>query len=377
MGSISDSSFLQPAAAGLSRRAFGAGLTAALTGCARPAAQQTVNVYSWTDYIAPDTVSKFEAATGVKVRYDVYDSVDTLEAKLMAGGAGYDVVVPSAMPHFARQIRAGRYRKLDKALIPNLKGLDPAVMAMLRAADPDNAYGAPYLMSATGIGFNRKKVAEAAPGAELDSLGLLFDPKLLARLKSCGVTLLDDPVETLPAALAYVGKDPRSLDPADLARAGEVARAARPSWKYIHSSSYINDLASGDICVAQGYIGDLVQARTRAREAGQGVEIEIVLPKQGSSFNIDCMAVPADAPSSENAFKFINFILDPKIIGAITDAVGYANAVPASKPYVKAAITGDPAIYPPAGTRTYLPPLPSADYDRSRNRLWTEIRAGG
>jgi putrescine transport system substrate-binding protein len=349
-----------------------------LSACAKPAApQQTLNVYSWTDYIAPDTIPKFEAATGIKVRYDVYDSVDTLEAKLMAGGSGYDVTVPSAMPHFARMIKAGRFRKLDKALIPNLQGLDPAVMAMLRAADPENAYGAPYLMSATGIGFNRKKLAAAAPGVELDSLGLLFDPKALAKLKACGVTLLDDPVETLPAALAYAGKDPRSLDPADLARAGEVARAARPSWKYLHSSSYINDLASGDICVAQGYIGDLVQARARAKEAGQGVEIEIVLPKEGSSFNIDCMAIPADAPNPENAYKFINFILDPKIIGAITDTVGYANAVPASKPFVKPSITGDPAIYPPAGAKTYLPPLPTADYDRSRNRLWTEIRAGG
>lgn len=371
-----DKSRLGPAA--WSRRAFGLGLAAAgLAACSKADDAKSLNVYSWSDYIAPDTLSKFEAATGIKVRYDVYDSDDVLEAKLMAGGSGYDLVVPSAMPHLAREIKAGRFRRLDKALIPNLKGVDPEVLQRLRVADPDNAYGAPYLMAATAIGVNRKKLAEVAPGVPLDTHGLLFDPAILARINACGVTVLDDPVEVLPSALVFAGKDPLSLSAADLEAAGVVVRAARPSWRYVHSSSYINGLATGEICVAQGWVGDLVQARARAREAGQGVEIDIVLPKEGASFNIDCMAIPADAPHPENAHKFIDFVLNPKVIGAITNAVGYANAVPASKAYVDRAIANDPAVYPPPGTRTFLPPLPGADYDRSRNRLWTEIRSGG
>jgi len=367
--------------AALSRRGFFAGVAAtaigaSLSGCRWASDDKVLNVYSWSDYIAPDTISKFEAATGIMVRYDVYDSNETLDAKLSVGSTGYDVVIPSAMPFLARQIRSGRFRELDKSLLPNLKGLDSKVLEDLNVADPGNRYGVPYLMAATGIGVNRTKVEQLAPGTDLTTLGLLFDPVKLAKLKRCGVSVLDAPVEVLPAALSYLGRDPKSLSAADLEAAGQAVRAARANYRYVHSSSYINDLASGEICVAQGWVGDLVQARSRANEAGRGVEIEIVLPKEGASFNVDMMAIPKDAPHVANAYAFIDFILQPQVIGAITNAVGYANAVPASKAYVDKAITSDPAIYPPAGSKLYIPPLPDRDYERARNRLWTEIRGG-
>jgi len=231
-------------------------------------------------------------------------------------------------------------------------------------------------MAATAIGFNRAKISTLAPNADLTSMGLLFDPAALTKLQECGVTVLDAPVEVLPAALAYLGRNPRSLNADDLAAAGNAVRAARPFYRYVHSSSYINDLASGEICVAQGWVGDLVQAKARAKEAKNGVDIDIVLPKEGSSFNVDMMAIPADAPHVANAHAFINFILQPKVIGAITNAVGYANAVPMSRAYIDRTITANPAIYPVATAKLYIPPLPTIEYDRARNRLWTEIRSG-
>jgi putrescine transport system substrate-binding protein len=214
------------------------------------------------------------------------------------------------------------------------------------------------------------------PDAPIGSAALLFDPKVLSALKPCGVTLLDTADEVFPAALGYLGRDPVSNSNEDLQAAGEVLAKARPYYRYFHSSSFINDLANGSICVAQGYAGDLFQARKRAREANNGVEIEIFLPKEGAIFNIDVMAIPADAPHPENAHKFIDFILEPKIIAAITASVGYANAVPASRPFIPAEIASDPVVYPPAGAKLLSAPLETARFERDRNRLWTRIKSG-
>jgi putrescine transport system substrate-binding protein len=347
---------------------------------AMPAAQadeeKVLNVYSWSDYIAPDTLSEFTKRTGIKVNYDVYDSNEALEAKLMVGKSGYDVVLPSAMPYFGKQIAAGLYRKLDLSKIPSAKGVDPAVLKMLQTADPENAYGLPYLMAGTGIGYIQSKIAPLLPEPPIGSLAMLFDPKAVNALKPCGVTLLDTPDEVFPAALAYVGKDPTSTSEEDLAAAAKVVGAVRPAFRYFHSSSYINDLANGSICVALGYAGDLFQARKRAREAKNGVEIGIFLPKEGAAFNIDVMAIPKDAPHPENAEKFIDFVLEPKTIAAITAAVGYANAVPASRAFIPAEIADDPVVYPPPGAKLYTAVMETPKFERERNRLWTRIKTG-
>jgi putrescine transport system substrate-binding protein len=360
-------------------------LTAALSpallimpGSAPAAAQEekVLNVFNWSDYVAPDTIANFEKETGIKVNYDVYDSNDILETKISVGKSGYDVVFPSASPFFARQVKAGLYRKLDLTKIPNAKGVDPKVLERLASADPGNAYGLPYMMAGTGVGYIKSKIDKLLPNAPIGSLAMLFDPKTVAALKGCGVTVLDAPEEVLPAAMSYTGKSPVSVSTDDLEAAGKTVMAARPSYRYIHSSSYINDLANGAICVAQGYAGDLFQARKRAQEAKNGVEIGIFLPKEGAAFNIDVMAVPKDAPHPDNAHKFINYLLSPKVVADITASVGYANAVPASLEHVPAEIRNDPVVFPPQDARLYTPVLAPPAYERARNRLWTRIKAG-
>jgi putrescine transport system substrate-binding protein len=338
--------------------------------------EKVLNVYSWSDYIAPNTLSEFTKRTGIKVNYDVYDSNEALEAKLVVGKSGYDVVFPSAMPFLAKQIQAGLYRKLDFSKLPNAKGIDPAVLERLKAADPENAYGLPYMMAGTGVGYIKSKIDPLLPSAPFGSVSMLFDPKVVKALKPCGVTLLDAPDEVFPAALAYLGKNPVSTSEDDLKAAGVAIAKARSGYRYFHSSSYINDLANGSICVAQGYAGDLFQARKRAQEAKNGIEIGIFLPKEGAVFNIDVMAIPKDAPHPDNAHKFIDFILEPKNIAAITTAVGYANAVPASRQFIPSEIANDPVVYPPADAKLYSAVLETSQYERERNRLWTRIKTG-
>lgn len=343
---------------------------------ARAEEEKVLNVYNWSDYVAPDTLAEFTKRTGIKINYDVYDSNDVLEAKLLVGKSGYDLVFPSSMPYLARQIKAGIYRKLDLSKLPNAKGLDPKVMEQLKTADPQNAYAVPYMMAGTGVGYIKSKVTPLLPNPPIGSLAMLFDPKVVAALKPCGVTLLDTPDEVFPAALSYIGRDPLSTSEADLKAAGEVVSKARPGYRYFHSSSYINDLANGAICVSQGYAGDLFQARKRAEEAKNGVEIGIFLPKEGAAFNIDVMAIPKDAPHPDNAHKFIDYILEPQVVAKITAAVGYANAVPASRALIPKEIESDPVVYPPADIKLYSAPLVSEKYERERNRLWTRIKTG-
>ncbi|HLN25739.1 MAG TPA: polyamine ABC transporter substrate-binding protein [Patescibacteria group bacterium] len=338
-----------------------------------------LNVYNWSDYIAPDTLEKFTAETGIKVNYDVYDGNETLAAKLQAGKSGYDVVFPSASPFLAQQIKAGIYQKLDRSKLKNYANVDPATLKTLAAvADPGNLYSVPYMIAATGIGYNVDMVKKAAPGIALDSWSLLFDPTAVAKLKGCGVTFLNTPTEVFPAALTYLGKSGASQSPDDLKLAADTVSKVRPYIKYFHSSKYINDLANGDICVAHGYVGDLVQARTRGAEAAKPQNIAIVIPKEGAIVNIDVMAVPVDAPHPDNALKFIDFMMRPDIIGAITNTTGYANAIPASKSTVKKELLDDPAIYPPASVlaKEFQVPPAAQDYERLRTRTWTKVTTG-
>lgn len=338
-----------------------------------------LHVYNWSDYIAPDTIADFEKKTGIHVTYDVYDGNEVLEAKLLAGHSGYDVVVPTASPFMAREIAAGALLPLDKVKLPNLRNLDPEMLASAAAADPGNRYGVPYLWSVTGIGFNTAMLDRAlGPGAPRDSLSLLFDPAYAKKLAGCGIELLDTPQEVFPAALAWLGRDPKSRSLADLDRAAAAVRRILPYVRKLHSSQYINDLASGDACIALGYSGDVIQARNRAREAGSGAAIAFRVPREGAPMSIDMLAIPKDAPHPDNAHRFINYLLRPEVIAAISNAVSYPNPNRAATKLVAPNIRDDPGIYPPEAVRRllYIDTPPPRAYQRARTRAWNCIKTG-
>ncbi len=342
-------------------------------------AQEELHVYNWSDYIAEDTLEGFQKETGIKVLYDVYDSNEVLEAKLLAGHSGYDLVFPTARPFADRQIKAGIFQPLDKTKLSNYANLDPVILGSLSDIDTDNAHLAPYMWGTTGLGINLTKVKELLGNdAALDSWSLVFDPAISAKLASCGISLMDDPTEVLVAARAYIGKAPNDYSGAALDEAATVLNAARPNIRYYHSSQYINDLANGDLCVAHGYSGDVLQARTRAEESGNGVEIAYLVPREGAVVWTDVMAIPADAPNAAAAHAFINYLLRPDVIAPISNYVAYANANVAATELVDEAVRQDPGIYPPQATRERFITLktPSNRETKSINRLWTRIKTG-
>jgi len=346
---------------------------------APPAVAKVLNIYNWSDYVAEDTVSRFETQTGIKVVYDVYDSNEMLEAKLLAGSSGYDLVFPSARPFAQRHVKANLYAPLDRAKLPNWSNLDPAVLAALDDVDPGNLHLMPYMWGTTGIGYNVAKVRERL-GADfpLDSWNLLFDPAVAAKLRDCGVAMLDDEQEGFGAALIYLGRDPNAVAGGEIEASSALFASARPFVRYFHSSKYIDDLANGEICVAMGYNGDVMQARDRAEEAGAGVEIAYIIPKEGALRWFELAAIPADAPHVDNALAFINFLLRPDVIAPITNYVSYANPNPASLPLVDPSILEDPGIYPPAEVLKRLvdPKKLPDDESRARVRAWTSIKSG-
>jgi putrescine transport system substrate-binding protein len=341
-------------------------------------ATDTLHLYNWNDYFAEDTLAGFEAQTGIRPVLDVYDANEVLEAKLFAGSSGYDLVFPTARPFGARHVKAGLYRALDKTKLPGWDRLDPLILEQLAAIDPDNAHLVPYMWGTSGLGINRARV-EAALGedADLDTWALVFDPEQAAKLSGCGIGLLDDPTEVFSAALAYLGKDPNSLDKADLEAASELIRTIYPHVRYFHSSQYISDLANGDICVAMGYSGDVFQAQERADEAGKGVEILYRLPREGAAVWTDVMAIPADAPNPDAAHAFIAYILQPEVIAAVSNAIFYANPNLAATALLDEAVGSDPTIYPPAEVkaRLFVPSERTDSQIRDLNRLWTRLKA--
>ena len=342
------------------------------------AAQPTVNIYNWNDYFAEDTLETFEADTGIKPVLDLYDSNETLEAKLLAGHSGYDLVFPTARPFAARHIKAGIYQAPDRAKLTNWKNLDPKLLASLADIDPGNKYLVPYMWGTTGIGINVNEVHEIL-GADTpaDGWGLIFDPKISGKLKDCGISLMDDSTEVFAAALAYLGKDPNSSAKADLDAAQALITSVRPNIRYFHSSQYISDLANGDLCVAHAYSGDALQAGDRAEEAKNGVEIAYIIPKQGAVLWVDVMAIPADAPHPRQAMAFIDFMLTPKNIAAASNYVNYANANSAATSLLDEGVRNDPGIYPPEAVMQKLFVLKErTDKEiRELNRRWTRIKA--
>ncbi len=342
------------------------------------AAQDVVNVYNWSDYIAEDTIEKFEAETGIKVVYDVYDSNEVLEAKMLTGSSGYDVVVPTS-DFLQRQIAAGAYQPLDKSMLPNMVNMDADLMAGAAVYDADNEHAMIYMWGTTGIGFNYGAIAERlGEDYEVDSWSLVFDPEIAGKLADCGITLLDAPSEMIPAAMNYLGLDPRSMDKADLEAGAALLETIRPHVRYFHSSQYINDLANGDVCVTVGWSGDVFQAMARAEEAENGVEVGYVIPKEGALQWFDMLAIPVDAPHADAAHMFINFIMDAQITADITNYVWYANGNAASMPLVDEEITSDPGIFPTeeAKTRLWGSQAYDARTDRLVTRLWTRVKTG-
>ena len=351
---------------------------AASTGTAAAGEEKVLNVYNYSDYIAEDTIPNFEKQTGIRVTYDVYDSDEVLEAKLLAGSSGYDVVVPT-LNFFGRQIQAGVFKELDKSKIPNLANLDPAVMERIATQDPGNRYGVPYMSGTTGIGFNVDKIEEIFGSTEVTgSWSLVFDPAKISKLKDCGVTLLDTPSDMIPIALHYLGEDPHSADPAVLQKAADLIKGIRPYVQNFHSSQYVSSLANGTTCLVVGWSGDVIQARDRAEEAGNGVNVGYSIPVEGAPQWFDMLAIPADAKHPENAYAFINYLLEPQVAANNTNYIQYANPVASATPLVDEAIRNDPTIYPPDAVKaklfTYA--VNSPETDKLYTRLWTEIKTG-
>jgi len=338
---------------------------------------KVLNLYIWSDYLAADTLSNFEKQTGIKVHAAYFDTNETLETKLLAGSSGYDVVVPTAS-YFERQIKAGVYLTLDKSKLPNLKNMDPQLMSKVALHDPGNAHGIIYTWGTNGIGYNEKMVKELMPDAPLDSWRLVFDPAVASKVAKCGISVLDSPAEMMRAVYSYLGKDPNSQNPDDLVLGEAVLTKIRPYIRNINSSEYIEALANGDLCIAVGYNGDVMQARDRARDANKGIEIKYFVPKEGSILWFDMLAIPKDAPDPDSAYAYLNYIMTPQVIADISNFKRYANANTASQPLVLASVRDDPGIYPPPEQRQKLAVqlADSADQTRAVTRVWQKFKTG-
>ena len=310
--------------------------------------EKILNIYNWPDYIANDMVANFEKDTGIKVNYQTFENNEALQAKLVAGNSGYDIVVPGAV--FAKpQIDAGLLAKLDKSKLTHYGNLDVAIMGKLAAIDPGNAYLVPWAWSFTTVGINKAKVAKALAGTPLpaNAWELVFNPLYTAKLKSCGIAFLDSPTEVLPPAMHYLGKNAYSNDPADHQAAGDLLAKVRPHIR-LFSSTMIDDLAGGKACVALGWAGDINIAKNRAIENKNGNEVEALLPSTGGLIFFDNLAIPKDAKHPNNAHAFINYFLKPEVSASLTNELGYATANKASLANVKPETAKDPAVFPDA-----------------------------
>lgn len=362
------------------RAALAAAATLALAACGQGGADKAqgggeLRIYNWSDYIDPELLAEFTRETGIKVRYDTFDSNEVLETKVLQGNTGYDLVVPSNH-NVPRYIQAGALQKLDKAKLTGLSNLSPETLKHMQPFDPGQAYTVPYMQGTIGIGYNAQAVAKR--GVAMDSWKAVFEPANLAKLKDCGVYFLDASEDMYAVALHYLGRDPNSTSPADYAAATEVLMKARPYVRKFHSSEYIDALANGDICVAIGYSGDVLQAADRAQEAKNGVEIAYAIPKEGTQVWFDVFAIPADAPNAAAAYRFLDFMLRPAVIARASNYTHYANGNAAATPLMDAEVRDDPGVYPPAEVagRLFVTTTKDQALLREVNRQWTRVLTG-
>jgi putrescine transport system substrate-binding protein len=358
-------------------------LASLLAGCGRPAAHapdasasdKVLNVYNWSDYIQPQVIADFEKETGIHVNYDVYDSNEILETKLLTGHTNYDIVAPSGA-FLERQLKADIYQKLDKSQLPNLKNIDPDIARGTALYDPGNQYAIDYMWITSGVGYNAAEIKARMPDAPVDSWRMMFDPAVISKFADCGVSILDAPSEVLATALIYIGRNPNSNSPEDLKAGEQVLKAIRPYVRFVDSSRYIDNLANGDVCLVMGWSGDIKQAHDRAVEASKGIDILYSIPREGAIVNFDVMAIPADAPHAKNAHLFLDYLLRPEVAAQNSNLIKYANAVsPAIQP-LDASVRNDQGVFPPPEVRARLiaERARPADYQRLLTRMWTRFK---
>ncbi len=348
----------------------------AAIGIRAPAAEQKrLYIYNWADFIAPDTIAKFEKLTGIKVTYDTYDAEETMEARLMAGGSGYDVVSAST-DFFSREIRAGVYEMLDKSKLPNWVNLDPRILQIQAAYDPNNEHAVPYLHSINGFAYNVDMVKARMPNAPVDSLDMLFKPEVVSKFADCGVTFLDSAEDTIQLALRYLGLDPNTTKREDFKAAEVMLLKVRPYIRSFDSSEYLNGLANREVCVSMSWSSDYAMSHARAKAAGVNVNLAFTVPKEGANETFSSLLIPEGAPHREAAYEFINFILRPDVIAEITDSTYYGNDNIAARPLIDPRILADATLYPTPQieARLYKSAEVNAATERIRTRTWTRIK---
>jgi putrescine transport system substrate-binding protein len=344
---------------------------------ASEAEKKVLNVYNWADYIGPTTIADFEAEYGIKVNYDLYDATTVVEARLLAGNTGYDVVL-QALRYSSRLIPVGAFRPLNHEKLPLWDNLDPWVLEVMSRYDPGNRYAAPYMWGTVGFSYNVDMVRERMPDAPLDSAALVFDPEVAAHFDDCGITLLDASTAVLPLVMLYLGYDPNSIDPDEIAEAEAALKAVRPYIRYFSSAKMINDLPNGEVCIAMSWSGDYAQAQARAEEAGIDIELAYMVPEEGTVLWFDSLLIPADAPHPDNAHLFLDFLMRPEVIAPVSNLTRYANANRASLPYLDPELRNDVAAYPSMEARdgwqagiVYEPKL-----ERRRTRAFSRVKTG-
>jgi putrescine transport system substrate-binding protein len=352
-------------------------LTLLLAGNVLAAEEKILNFYNWADYIGPDTIADFEAEYGIKVNYDIFDATAVVEAKLLAGKTGYDVVL-HAMRYSARLIPIGVFKPLDFERLPNRKHLDPWVLEVLDGYDPGNLHAIPYMWGTTGFMYNEDMVLERMPDAPIDSAAMLFDPEITRHFADCGITWLDEATTVIPLAMLYLGHDPHSIDEQELAEVEAMLKSVRPHIRYISSGMGLNDIGNQEVCIAMSWSGDYTVAQNRADEAGVDLHVGYTVPKEGTVMFFDNLLIPADAPHPENALLFLDFLMRPEVIAPISDFIGYGNANLSSIPFVDPKLANDPAAFPPKEAREgwYSGLIYGPKEERLRSRAWSRVKSG-
>ena len=347
------------------------------TGPEPPPGARVLNIYNWSDYIAPDTIRNFEREYGIKVNYDVYDSAEVVDAKLLAGSSGYDVVFHDHQ-FVARLAPLGLFQKMDYSRFENLHHLDPEILEKTSLYKEVEGYSVPYMWGSTGYAYNAEMVRERLPDLEMDSANVLFDPEVISRLADCGVSLLDSPTDIFPMVLAYLGRDPNAVDEENVAAAEAQLHLIRPYVRYFNSTKMISDLPNREVCVAMSWSGDYAQARMRAEEAGIDIDLRYTMPKEGSRLWVDGMFITADAPHTGNAYLFIDYIMRPEVTAAISNYIFYANANKSARSFLDPEVLNNPGIYPDeASWELLFPVLPvQPKLERLRTRAMARVKSG-